>query len=152
MSDSELKNAVHEEATAEEALKDRRGFVAWMKAHKNQLILVGISIPTVIAIALGIKNKDSIIALWEDLSEEIKKAKVYSAQWFETATDEVLNEEREKVRLAYCASGGNISEAISLQYLLRRFDDEMSKRAWGDKTPRAPSIHREHGWYLPNDD
>lgn len=36
--------------------------------------------------------------------------------------------------------------------ILRQFDKELSKRAWGSETPRPPSIHREHGWYLPNDD
>lgn len=35
---------------------------------------------------------------------------------------------------------------------LGRFDREMSKRAWGNEEPQAPSIHREHGWHLPNDD
>jgi len=31
-----------------------------VKAHKKQLILIGISIPTLIAIVLGSKNKDAI--------------------------------------------------------------------------------------------
>lgn len=41
------------------------GFVAWIKAHKKQLILVGVSIPTIIAVVLGLKNKDALKALWE---------------------------------------------------------------------------------------
>ena len=35
----------------EEAPKDKKGFAAWIKAHKNQLILIGISILTIIAAA-----------------------------------------------------------------------------------------------------
>ena len=128
------------------------GFVAWIKAHKKQLILVGVSIPTIIAVVLGLKNKDALKALWENLNEEIKKANMYGSKWFETVTDDVLSTEREKVRLDYCASGDNFSEASRLQNLLWRFDKEMSKRAWGDEVPHASSIHREHGWYLPNDD
>lgn len=128
------------------------GFVAWIKDHKKQLILVGVSIPTIIAVVLGLKNKDALKALWENLNEEIKKANMYSSKWFETVTDDVLSTEREKVRLDYCASGDNFSEASRLQNLLWRFDKEMSKRAWDDEVPHAQSIHREHGWYLPNDD
>lgn len=135
-----------------EVKENRRGFIAWVKAHKKQLILVGISIPAIIATILGLKNSDSIKALWKHLSEEIEKANMFSAKWFDTVTDEVLSAEREKVRLAYCSSGDNFSEACRLQNLLWRFDKEMSKRAWGDEIPHAPSIHREHGWYLPNDD
>ena len=77
---------------------------------------------------------------------------MYSTKWFETVTDDVLSAEREKVRLEYCSSGDKFSEASRLQNLLWRFDKEISKRAWGDETPHAPSIHREHGWYLSNDD
>ena len=55
---------------------------------------------------------------------------MYGSKWFETVTDDVLSTEREKVRLDYCASGDNFSEASRLQNLLWRFDKEMSKRAW----------------------
>lgn len=136
----------------EAAPEGKKGFLTWAKAHKTQLIFAGISIPTIIAVVLGLKNKDAIKALWNQLNEEIKKANMYSSKWFETVTDEALSTEREKVRLAYCSSGDNFSEASMLQNLLWRFDKEMSKRAWGDEIPHAPSIHREHGWYLPNDD
>ena len=136
----------------EAAPEGKKGFLTWVKAHKTQLILAGISIPTIIAIVLGLKNKDTIKALWNQLNEEIKKANMYSSKWFETITDEALSTEREKVRLAYCSSGDNFSETSRLQNLLWRFDKEMSKRAWGDEIPHAPSIHREHGRYLPNDD
>ena len=132
--------------------ESKRGFLAWVKAHKTQLILVEISIPAIVAVVLGIKNKDAIKNLWNQLNEEIKKANVYSSKWFKTVPDEILSTEREKVRLAYCSSGDNFSEAGRLQNLLWRFDKEMSKRAWGDEIPHAPSIHREHGWYLLKDD
>ena len=141
-----------QEQHTEAAPETHKGFLAWVKIHKTQLILVGVSIPTIIAVVLGLKNKDAIEALWNQLNEKIKKANMYSSKWFETVTDEALSTEREKVRLAYCSSGENCSEASRLQNLLWRFDKEMSRRAWGDEIPHAPSIHREHGWYLPNDD
>ena len=130
----------------------KQDVIKWIKTHKTQLLLVGISIPALIALVLGLKNKFAIIKLWENLREEIKKANLYSSKWFETASDAELELEREKVRLAYCSSGDDFSAASSLQNLLWRFDKEMSNRAWGDEIPHAPSIHREHGRYLPNDD
>lgn len=86
------------------------------------------------------------------MKEAIEELNLYSSKWFKNATDAELDIAREKVRLDYCSSGDDFKAAYSLQNLLRRFDDEMSKRAWGNETPHAPSIHREHGWYLPNDD
>ncbi len=101
---------------------------------------------------LGSKNKDAIKELFDNLKDEIEKANLYSDKWFENATDAELDTAREKVRLDYCSSGDDFKAACSLQNLLGRFDKEMSKRAWGNETPHAPSIHREHGWYLSNDD
>lgn len=132
--------------------ENKKVFLDWIKAHKSQLIFIGVSISTIIAVVLGMKNKDAIIALWDNLNEEIKKANMYTSKWFEAVTDETLSTEREKIRLAYCSSGDSFLETSRLQNLLWRFDKEMSKRAWGDEIPHAPSIHREHGWYLSNDD
>ena len=49
-------------------------------------------------------------------------------------------------------SGDDFYEACRYENLLRMFDKELNKRAWGDEIPHASSIHREHGRYLPNDD
>lgn len=147
-----MNEEIQGEQNSEEISVDKKGFMAWIRAHKKQLILIGISIPTLIAIVLGLKNKDAIKELWDNLKDEIKKANLYSSKWFENATNSELDIEREKVRLAYCSSGDDFNVDCSLQKLLWRFDKEMSKRAWGDEIPHAPSNHREHGWYLPNDD
>ncbi|MEG0591550.1 MAG: hypothetical protein RR496_07890 [Lachnospiraceae bacterium] len=141
-----------DEQDVQKVPEDKKGIVTWIKAHKKQLILIGISIPTLIAIVLGVKNKDALQELLDNLKDEVEKANLYSSKWFEKATDAELNAAREKVRLDYCASGDDFKAACSLQNLLGRFDKELSKRAWGDEIPHAPSIHREHGWYLPNDD
>lgn len=146
------KETVALEQNAEVAPETKEGFLAWVNAHKTQLILAGISVSAIIAAVLGLKNKDAIKALWDQVSAKTKEANIYSDKWFDTMTDEALSTEREKVRLAYCASGDNPLETSRLEKLLWRFDREMSKRAWGDETPHGPSFHREHGWYLPNDD
>lgn len=130
---------------------NKNSFVDWLKSHKKQLILAGISISTLIALFVGIKNKDSLEKLWNVLKEKIENANLYSDDWFDKVTDEKLEIEREKVRLASFSVGDNFNEACRLENLLRRFDKEMSKRAWKNEIPHAPSIHREHGWYLPNE-
>lgn len=135
-----------------EFLKSRTALISWIKVHRKQLILIGVSIPTLIAIVFGIKQKDALMIIWQNLKEEIRKSNLYSRKWFENASKMELDLEREKVRLEYCSSGDDFSRACYLENLLRRFDNELSKRAWGDEIPHAPRIHREHGWYLPNDD
>lgn len=140
------------EPQSEEITKEQKSLLSWIKKHRNELIIAGISITTIIFVALGIKNKDAINSFWNNLKKEISKQSKYSSKWFESVTDDVLSAEREKVRIDYCGSGDNFNEACRLERLLGLFDKEMSKRAWGGETPRPPSIHREHGWYLPNDD
>lgn len=41
-----------------ESTKDKKSLMNWIKAHKKQLILIGISILALIATVLGLKNKD----------------------------------------------------------------------------------------------
>lgn len=74
------------------------------------------------------------------------------ADFLENASDDELKAAREKVRLDFCNPDLDDDYRIDCQNRLYAFDKEMSKRAWGDETPHAPSYHREHGWYLPNDD
>ena len=142
----------HKEQDIPKVAEDKKSIMNWIEAHKKQIILIGISIPTLIAIVLSMQNKDTMMELLDNLKDEVEKANLYSSKWFKKATNAELNEAREKVRLEYCASGDDFKAACCLQNLLGRFDKELSKRAWGNKIPHAPSIHREHGWYLPNDD
>ena len=51
----------------------KKNFIAWVKAHKKQLVLAGGGIATIIAAILGIKNKGAIEALRISLEENIKK-------------------------------------------------------------------------------
>ena len=140
-----MNKEIQNEQELEKVSEDKNGIVTWIKAHKKQLVFIGISIPTLIAIVLGLKNKDAIKELFDNLKGEIEKANLYSSKWFKNATDAELDTAREKVRLDYCSSGDDFIAACSLQNLLGRFDKEMSKRAWGNETPHAPSIHRKHG-------
>lgn len=67
-------------------LEEKEGILAWIKKYKKQLILAGISITTIVGIILGLKNRDTIMKLWETLAEKIKKTPVA-----ETVTVSVLS-------------------------------------------------------------
>ena len=104
-----------------------------MKAKKVIEKVLGIGVA-----ALGIG-----LLIW-NLSDKEE----YNDNWLHSASDDELEKEREKVRLAHC-SGDETAWAN-----LNRFDSEMSKRAnkgHENKNYGYP-VHREHGWYLSNDD
>ena len=85
----------------EEIENDKKGFVKWVKEHKDQLALAGVSVAAVIAVILGLKNKDSITNVWLTLKDEIKKGKPLSAKWYEKADLEELKDVRDSVQKAY---------------------------------------------------
>ena len=66
--------------------------------------------------------------------------------WLETASDNELDDEYEKRRLE---CHGNVT------YEMDRINNEMAKRMnekYEKEHSNAEPRHREHGWYLPNDD
>ena len=94
-----------------------------------------------VAVATGVG-----LGIYKALGE--KKPQKYSSKWFKTMPDEVLNAEREIVREKRCSSGNDSYMATMLENLLRLFDSELNKRAWGDEIPHGPSYRREHGYNL----
>lgn len=51
----------------------KKGFIAWVKAHRKQLVLAGISVATIIGVIIGLKNKEAILDLWNSLEDSITK-------------------------------------------------------------------------------
>ena len=106
-----------------------------MKIDIKKVLGIGVGVLTVAAwILAAFTNKDEF------------------SDFLGNATDDELDADREKVRLDYCNTDLDDDYRINCQNTLRAFNSEMSKRAWGDEEPHAPNYHREHGWYLPNDD
>ena len=54
----------------------KKGFIEWIKVHKNKLLIAGISITAIIAAVLGYQNRESIIALWDTLKKALQKTSV----------------------------------------------------------------------------
>lgn len=53
-------------------MKEQNQMIQWIKAHKKQLILAGIGIAALIALVLGIKNKNTLKALWASLKGTVE--------------------------------------------------------------------------------
>lgn len=53
--------------------KKKAEFYIWLKSHKKQLIVAGISVGVIICVVMGIKNKDAIIKLWASLDKALEK-------------------------------------------------------------------------------
>lgn len=90
----------------------KKGFIQWVKAHKKELVIAGISIASIIAIIIAIKNKDSIVALWKSLRKSIDRPPVKSVA---NSYDAVENIIHESVSLAE-----TVSEAQIIQFPVGR--------------------------------
>ncbi len=54
-------------------MSERHKLVDWVKAHKKQLLIAGISFTAIIGIIIGLKNKEDIKGLWEALENSLSK-------------------------------------------------------------------------------
>lgn len=54
-------------------MNEKHKFVNWVKNHKKQLLIAGISVTAVIGIIIGLKNKEAIKELWENLENSLSK-------------------------------------------------------------------------------
>ena len=53
--------------------EQKNGFIEWIKAHKKELLIAGVSIATITAAVLGYQNRESITASWETLKKALQK-------------------------------------------------------------------------------
>lgn len=62
-----------------EEIPEKKGFIVWVKEHKIQFLLVGVSVTTVIMTILGIKNKEAVSDLWESLKNRLIKNNAFES-------------------------------------------------------------------------
>lgn len=53
--------------------ENKKGFISWVKTHKKQLLIAGISVTAIIGIIIGLKNKECIKELREYLENSLSK-------------------------------------------------------------------------------
>ena len=78
--------------------------------------------------------------------------KEYSSSWLETASLDELQTARSEVQSDYGNPELDIDYRADLGDLLLEFDTAIGNKQWEGQEPKGPAFHREHGWYLSNDD
>lgn len=51
----------------------KKTFVTWVKKHKTELIIAGISVVAIIAVILGAKNNETLEEVWASLKNMVEK-------------------------------------------------------------------------------
>ncbi len=134
-----------------EKIAEKKGLIAWIKEHKTQLLLAGISVTAILVAALGLKNKNAIVELWNSLKNQIEQGSLYSSKWFEKANLEELEAARKLVQQDYNNPNLDLDYRNYCWNLLNRFDNAIGKIKWAGKEYGYP-IHSSNGWYLTSDD
>lgn len=98
-------------------MKEQNQMIQWIKAHKKQLILAGIGIAALIALKLGIKNKDTLKALWasfkcaaEPTAETVSDAVAATVTKIHTETPTLLLSNDPRVAQEVCRHIRNLHE------------------------------------------
>lgn len=67
-----------QQAENDKQLQDKKGFIAWVKAHKKELALAGISIVAINAVIIGIRNKTELCKVMSELKSLLSKPRGHS--------------------------------------------------------------------------
>lgn len=59
--------------TGEKAPKEQKALIRWIREHKKEIAIAGISITALVGFALGIKNKETMETLWNALKNNDPK-------------------------------------------------------------------------------
>lgn len=134
-----------------EDFKEEQGFMAWIKANKESLLLAGLSITALIVTILGIKNKNAIAELWNSLKKELEKGSLYSAKWFENASREEKLAARNRIWQDYANPELEQGFRNQCKKLLDIIDADIEKRSRNGIEYQYPA-YSANGPYLLSDD
>lgn len=51
--------------------KEKKSFIIWVKEHKKQLVIAGVSITAIVLAILAVKNRETLMKLWAELKDAI---------------------------------------------------------------------------------
>ena len=54
-------------------MEERKSLIQWVKEHKKELIIAGVSIAAIIAVIIGIKNHKALEEAWSSLRKLVEK-------------------------------------------------------------------------------
>lgn len=69
--------------------EQKKGFLVWVKKHRKELIIAGISATALIGIIICMKNRDSIEALWKSLIGAIEKSPTEATKISQTTIENI---------------------------------------------------------------
>lgn len=75
----------------EVSTKEQKAVICWIREHKKEIAIVGISVATLVGLAWGIKNKEKIETFWDMLENNNRKKLIKMA--VPEITEEVNNNE-----------------------------------------------------------
>ena len=146
-----MKEKNIEKFVNEDIEKEKNKFIGWIKEHKAQLISAGVGATTVIAIAIGLKNKTAITELWSSLKAQIGTNAISLDRRLKNASLEDLRKWRDSIHQMYMNPNEDIETRSICLDALGVIDKYIADKEWDGKEIGFP-VHREHGWYLSNDD
>ena len=95
----------------------------------------------------------------DDSTEDDTDGVSLKKDWLRSASEDELRARKKEITDStdWCSESildGNFDEEIEA---LDTIDEEINQRAWDqynseDHSNKSYGVHREHGWYLPNDD
>lgn len=94
-------------------MKEREGLISWIKEHKKELIIAGIGIGTLVLIILGIKNQDTIKAVWISLQSIVKRSTVKVTETVTKVSVETPQEPVKEVVTAVASNSDSIPFEVS---------------------------------------
>lgn len=53
--------------------EEKQGFIQWVKVHKKELIIAGISAAAIIGVIIGIKKREALFELWQSLQNQMSE-------------------------------------------------------------------------------
>ena len=94
-------------------MEDRKSLIQWIKEHKKQLIIAGISIGTLILIILGIKNRAAIKAVWDSLRGVVKHPTAKAAEEVTKVVTEIPPATASEYVTAVASNSGTLPFEVS---------------------------------------
>lgn len=94
-------------------MEERKGLICWIKEHKKELVIAGISAGTIILIVLGIKNREIIKAIWDSLKKAVKQPTVKVTETITKVTVEIPQEHIQEAITAVASNTESLPFEVS---------------------------------------
>lgn len=123
-------------------MDERKELICWIKEHRKELAVVGISIVSLILIVLGIKNRKKLKEVWDSLQKCLKHPTTESKEAITKVTVKIPHETIREVNTA------TFSNSESLPFEVARHIRNLP--AGWHASPEKIAEARKHNIILTN--